>query len=69
MARRKKLPYAPQQASNLTHDASKATTRNLSDREYYNTRYEEVDKNHRSTTLFEPSTDLQIDRQERLWKE
>ncbi|KAL9127453.1 MAG: hypothetical protein Q9217_003670 [Psora testacea] len=69
MARRKTLPPALQQASNLRQDASTATTRELSDREYYNTRYEEVDRNHRSTTLYEVSTDLHIDRQERLWRE
>ena len=69
MARRKTLLHGPQQASTLPHDASKATTRKLSDREYYNTRYEQVDKNHHSTTLYEVSTDLHINRQERLWKE
>ena len=69
MARRKPLLQPLQQASNPPRDASQATTTKLSNREYYNTRYEKVDKNHRSTTLYEASTDLHINRQERLWRE
>lgn len=67
MARRIALQGRTKDAT-LPHDTS-TSTRTLSAREYYNTRYEEVDKNHPSTTLYADTTNWHIDRLEGLWRE
>ena len=68
MARRKALLHAQQQHANSSH-ASPSTRSPLSAREYYNARYEKVDKSHRLTTLYADVTNLHIDRLEGLWRE
>ena len=68
MARRKALLHAQQQYANSSH-ASPSTRSPLSAREYYNARYEKVDKSHQSTTLYADVTNSHIDRLEGLWRE
>lgn len=67
MARRKALLHAQKQDANSSHASS--TRSQLSAREYYNARYEKIDKYHRSTTLYADVTNLHIDRLEGLWRE
>ena len=67
MARRKALFQAQNQHSNASRDASTRTQ--LSAREYYNERYNKVDKKHQSTCLYADITNLHIDRIEGLWRE
>ena len=68
MARRKVLLHAQKQNANSSR-ASPSTRSQLSAREYYNARYEKVDKSHRSTTLYADVTNSHIDRLEGLWRE
>ena len=68
MARRKALLHAQHQHANSSH-ASPSTRSPLSVREYYNARYEKVDKSHRLTTLYADVTNSHIDRLEGLWRE
>ena len=68
MARRKALLHAQKQDANLSY-ASPSKRSQLSAREYYNARYEKVDKSHRSTTLYADVTNSHIDRLEGLWRE
>ncbi len=67
MVRRKVLGQALRAASAATH--SPIAKDHVSSREYYNRRYEEVDKKRRSTGLYEDSTESHINRMEGLWKE
>jgi len=67
MVRRKVPRQALRVASSATH--SLTAKDHVSAREYYNRRYEEVDKKRRSTGLYEDSTESYINRMEGLWKE
>ncbi len=68
MARRKALLHTQRQDTNSSH-APTSTRSQLSAREYYNARYEKVDKCHRLTTLYADVTNSHIDRLEGLWRE
>lgn len=67
MARRKASFQAQNRHSNSSHDVP--TGIKLSAREYYNQRFEKVDKNHRSTSLYADRINFHIDRIEELWRE
>lgn len=63
---RQKAPFQAPNGHNASHDTSAGTQ--LSAREYYNERYEKVDKKHRSICLYDV-TNLRIDYIEGLWRE
>ena len=65
MIRRKAVPHAPKQDASLSY-VSPFKRSQLSAREYYNARYEKVDKSHRSTTLYADVINSHIDRLEGL---
>lgn len=67
MVRRRVPHHAPQAASS---PANPPTSKDhVSARDYYNRRYEEVDKKRRCRGLYEGSTESHRDRMEGLWKE
>ena len=68
MTRRKALLYAQKQDANLSY-VSFSKRSQLLVREYYNARYEKVDKSHRLMTLYVDVTNSHIDRLEDLWRE
>ena len=68
MARRKALLHTQREDANSSCPST-STRSQLSAREYYNARYEQVDKCHRSTTLYADVTNSHIDRLEGLWRE
>ncbi len=67
MARRKAPFQAQNRHPNSSHDV--LTEIKLSTQEYYNQRFEKVDKNHRSTSLYADTINFHIDRIEELWRE
>ena len=67
MARRKVSPYTRQAAPSTSQSPSVKDYGSA--REYYNRRYEEVDKKRRYAGLYEDSTKSHRDRMERLWRE
>jgi hypothetical protein len=69
MPRRKALLHAQNQDSNSGLNNSTSTGSKLTAREYYNARYENVNKKHRSTSLYADVTKSHIDRLEGLWRE
>ena len=66
MVRRKAPLQAQNQHRNSSHESSAGIK--FSAREYYNQRFEKIDKNHRSTTLYADTTNFHIDRIEGLWR-
>ena len=67
MVRRKVPRYGPQAASSTA--TSPTSKDRVSARDYYNRRYEEVDKKRRCRGLYEGSTESHRDRMEGLWRE
>ena len=68
MARRKALLHPQRQDANSSHPST-STRSPLSAREYYNARYEKIDRCHRSTTLYADVINSYIVRLEGLWRE
>lgn len=66
MIRRKATLQAQHQHSNSSHELFTETK--LFAREYYNQRFEKIDKTHRSITLYTDIINFHIDRIERLWR-
>ena len=64
--RRRQAPLYEQTADGASYD-SRAPR--LSTREYYNQRYDNVDKNRGSTTTYADDTKSAVARMERLWRE
>ena len=67
MVRRKVPRHGPQTTSSTAN--SPTSKDHLSARDYYNRRYEEVDKKRRCRGLYEGSTESHRDRMEALWRE
>ena len=67
MARRKVSPSTPHAAPSTSQSPSAQDRR--STREYYNRRYEEMDRKRWCTRLYEDSTESHRDRMEGLWRE
>ena len=53
----------------LSHTQEQNSSRKVSAREYYNKRYEEMNKKHRLIDLYADTINLHIDRIEELWRE
>ena len=51
------------------NDDPSATTNDKNDRDYYNRRYQEIDKKRGQIRNYELSTEYHIDRMENIWKE
>ena len=66
MVCRKTLLQAQNQHLSSSHESSAGIM--FSAREYYNQRFEKIDKNHWSTTLYADTTNFHIDRIEGLWR-
>ena len=69
MARRKAFLHVQKQNPNGAQNASTSPKGKVSVREYYNKRYEEVDKKQRSIGLYADTTNLHIAWIEGLWRE
>lgn len=67
MVRRKVPRHVPQAPSPSAH--SPTAKEHVSARDYYNRRYEEVDKKRRCTGLYEDFTESHMNRMKGLWRE
>ena len=67
MGRRRTPILLPQQQANEVPNESLGP--HLSTREYYNQRYNRVEKTHKSITCYADDTKSAIARMERLWRE
>lgn len=66
---RRKVPRHAAPAPSTTSQSPSVAKDYVSARDYYNRRYQELDKKRRSTGPYEATTESHINRMEGLWKE